>query len=136
METDGLVNQIQAKSSPLTKVIENLLADVHNKRSSWVWALPNIFRKHERLVLNHTTVLKRLPSGRLLVLRALPLAANKTLIDCNIYAKLPRRTKATQSELETIKQQVDLGIKRLELEQRTLIDGSSYLYSRRISETP
>ena len=93
---------------------EYLVPVTLSKKTFWAWALPGIFRDHpQRLVVSHSTVLQRLPSGRILILRALPLSSNKTLIECNVYDRLQRHTRTTQSEFEATKSDVGLEIRKV-----------------------
>ena len=96
-----------------------------NKRPFWEFILPASFRTEDQcLALSHTTVLRRLTSGRVLTVRLLPISANQTLIECNVYGRTSRHTKATQMELESAKNEVQLEIEQLEHQQTVLINNS------------
>lgn len=64
-----------------------------------------------------------------MILRVLPLSPNRSLIECNIYGRESRRTKATQIELEYTKKEVESEIKRLELQQNSLLREDNHLHS-------
>ena len=132
LEAHRFVTPHLGNSLSLTKVIDSFFSNISGEESSWAaGVLPGIFRARSQIVvLCHTTVLRRLTSGRLLILRVLPLKPNKTLIECNIYMRSSRHAKTTQLELESLKKQVEVEVKALELQQESLLGGRSTLQSR------
>lgn len=100
--------------------------NVSSKKASWAWAWPSFLRgRDERIVISYTTLMRRLASGSLLILRALPLSPQKTLLECSIYGTPSRRTNITRLELESAKTEVEREIKQLEMRQKPLLDESS-----------
>ncbi|KAG0644981.1 Carnitine monooxygenase alpha subunit [Hyphodiscus hymeniophilus] len=127
---DGSFNWKLAERSLLTESIENFFCDVPSQEDTWMSTLRSFFStQHQRLFLAHDTILRQLPSGHVLTLRALPSSPNKTLMECNIYGRLLRHTKTTQIELETVKREVESEIKRLELQHEALATGNSHVQS-------
>jgi hypothetical protein len=92
--------------------------------SFWESIMPALLRAWEiDAPVSPTALVRRLPSGRLLTLKFLPISTTKTSVECNIYGGESRHTKATQLELESAKKEVQLMIQQIELEQRELIIG-------------
>jgi nitrite reductase/ring-hydroxylating ferredoxin subunit len=96
-----------------------------DEASYWETVLPALFEVQETdIALSHATFARRLSSGRILTVRLLPITANKTSVEYNIYGRNSRHTKATQLELESTKKEFRLMIERTELEQHELVEGA------------
>jgi len=74
---------------------------VHEKMSWWLSFLPLLFQKREQAFkICSTTIVRRLPSGMVLIVAAFPKSANSTTIECNVFAS-SSPTEAKLDELKT-----------------------------------
>lgn len=71
----------------------------------------------------HTTVFRRLSSSEVLTLRLLPLSRNTTKVECNLYMKDFKDTKASRRRIDHLKMSIKLEIEQLEVEQHRLLHG-------------
>jgi hypothetical protein len=81
----------------------------------------------EYLSVFHTTVFRRLSSSEVLTLRLLPLSRNTTKVECNLYVKDFKDTKASRRRIDHLKTSIKLEIEQLEIEQHKLLSGDEHM---------
>jgi hypothetical protein len=87
--------------------------------SLWSQMLPSRFsveQEGQELEVSHTTIARRIASGRVLVIRATPISPNSTTLECNVFAS----TRQDFTELEELKREVSLEIDELAERQQNL----------------
>ena len=87
--------------------------------SWWSRILPSrcsVEQEGQELEISHTTIARRIASGRVLVIRATPISPNSTTLECNVFASNGRDF----TELEELKNEVSLKIDNLAGRQQNL----------------
>ena len=81
----------------------------HGEMPWWLSFLQLLFQQREKTCrICSTTVLRRLPSGMVVTLTAFPTSANRTTIECNIFAN----NSPTEAKLETLKRKTSAELDR------------------------
>lgn len=92
----------------------------------WTEMLPSwIGQQHEDAQMLHVTLIRRLASGRVLTLKAIPKSAKVSMVECSIFSKHPKNPK----QLEELKTSIYHDIERLESIQRRIELGQDPLSS-------
>lgn len=92
----------------------------------WTEMLPSwIGQQPQDAQILHTTLLKRLTSGRILIMKAIPKSAKVSMVECSIFSKHPKNPK----QLEELKTRIYHDIERLESIQRRIEVGQEPLSS-------
>jgi hypothetical protein len=87
--------------------------------SWWSRILPSrcsIEQEGQELEISHTTIARRIASGRVLVIRATPISPNSTTLECNVFAS----NRGDFTELEDLKREISLEIDDLADRQQNL----------------
>ena len=89
--------------------------------SSWLLAFLSRWKTHdEDVIVARTTRVRRLSSGRVLIARFLPKAANATTVEYTLYSRISERKETTASEMEFLKKAALLEISQFEARQQKL----------------
>jgi hypothetical protein len=87
--------------------------------SWWSRILPSrcsFEQEGQELEISHTTIVRRIASGGVLVIRATPISPNSTSLECNVFAS----SRRDFTELEELKREISLDIDELADRQQNL----------------
>ncbi|KUJ08293.1 ISP domain-containing protein [Mollisia scopiformis] len=109
------------------KLLGTLMSDhTHNQISALARMVPYWMRyQQEDTQMLHTTLVRRLASGRILTIKALPKSAKTSMVECSIFSKYPKNPR----QLEELKTRIYHDIERLESMQRRVSLGQEPLSS-------
>ncbi|CZR63581.1 uncharacterized protein PAC_13478 [Phialocephala subalpina] len=92
----------------------------------WTEMLPSwIGQQQQDAQMLHTTLVRRLASGRVLTIKAIPKSAKVSMVECSVFSKYPKNPK----QLEELKTRIYHDIERLESIQRRIEVGQEPLSS-------
>lgn len=101
------------------------MTSTRTKQPSWTW-LPTLFEYNEDgAKIAHATIVRQLSPGIILVLKALPKAAQSTTVECSIYAA----NIQPLDELSELKRSISWEIKQLGSKQQRIVSNQEPILS-------